>query len=147
MKKYTTIPKTAEEITGTKGCIEFMGTGWCYTEIMNNIAKKKEQIELVTHTDGVYDYADSVGEFFWKKEWLKDIREVEKTWKVGDSIRANQIGDIINLNIISIGRGECILLVKGSHNRWEDPIKVSNTRRITGEELTKMLGSAKLVEE
>jgi len=153
MKKYTALPKTAEEITGIIGCTEFggkvRGLDFYYSSDMNELAKEEKRIDLEIYNDGEYiseyDYTDKCAGRAWKKGWLKDIKEIsltEKTWRVGDSVRVKQFDSIYNLVIISIGSEECILLQKGGYNRWNNPIKVSDISEITREELNLMLGSS-----
>ena len=74
IKKITARLKTAEEITGVKGCQEFQGDGWSYIKRFNEIARNEWIIELQDDDGGYYDYKFQNVSHFVKKEWLKDIR-------------------------------------------------------------------------
>ena len=88
-KKLTAIPKTAEEITGVKGCMSFSFyfKNDCfdiiYTPEMNKMALEGKRIEiepLKKEVDNFYEYYDyKSGQYYWRKEWLKDFREGKKT--------------------------------------------------------------------
>ena len=83
MKKITARLKTAEEITGVKGCYAFFGDGWTYIQDMDKLAQTEQFIELQIADDndnyGKYDYGIKNNSFWVKKEWLKDIRR-EVDW-------------------------------------------------------------------
>ena len=85
MKKIIARLKTAEEITGIKGCHAFFGDGWTYIQDMDKLAQTKQFIELQIADDndtyGKYDYRIKDTLFWVKKEWLKDIREEEIDWE------------------------------------------------------------------
>jgi len=95
-KIYSAVPKTAEEITGIKGCNSFSfffkdeTLDLIYVPEMNELALEKKRIEiepLEKMADKYYrnyDYKSVMtdprdGQYFWKKEWLKDFKE-EINW-------------------------------------------------------------------
>lgn len=83
--KITGVVRSAEEITGIKGCSSFSGDGFLYSMLMNDLAGQTVEIEVVSPAVivGCYDYNQvkaipSSGQLWaWKKEWLKDIKEEE----------------------------------------------------------------------
>ena len=83
MKKITARLKTAEEITGIKGCQEFHGDVWRYIKRFDELARLG-QVQEFRDDDrmcigSVYDYKFKNTSHFVKKEWLKDIRR-EVDW-------------------------------------------------------------------
>ena len=84
IKKITARLKTAEEITGIKGCHAFFGDGWTYIKEFDKMAREGQVIELQDDDReciiSVYDYRFKNTSRFVKKEWLKDIRE-EIDWE------------------------------------------------------------------
>lgn len=75
--------KSAEEITGQKGCIAFEGEceggAFSFTKKMNEMAGK--ELILKEYDGGnSYDYRDCGDDgCCWRKDWLKNIRE-EVDW-------------------------------------------------------------------
>ena len=86
-KIITAIPKTAEEITGIKGCKEFYGEDergkYEYVPSMNAFVLdlKNKRIKFEKTDNPHYDYENRGNgiSWLWRKEWLKDIRE-EVDW-------------------------------------------------------------------
>ena len=58
IKKITARLKTAEEITGVKGCHAFFGDGWSYLHSMDKLAQNEQVIELQDDNNNhdKYDY-------------------------------------------------------------------------------------------
>ena len=50
IKKITARLKTAEEITGIKGCQEFQGDGWSYIKRFDELDRKSTRLNS-SHTD------------------------------------------------------------------------------------------------
>lgn len=70
----TGIIRSAEEITGQKGCRSFVGDRFIYTKEMNSCAGKR--IVLKPWKCVPFDYLGKGRP--WCKNWLKDIREEEE---------------------------------------------------------------------
>lgn len=74
MKEYKAKIKSAEEITGVEGCVSFVSKGIDYVSEMNPTSPEEE-----------YEFEESglkhdrlictKNKYYYKKEWLKDIRE------------------------------------------------------------------------
>ena len=72
--KITAILKSAEKITGQKGCYWFEGEGWSYLYGLNKLADgRRVEITIDPDSSGTYDYIFEG--YHVKKEWLEDIRE------------------------------------------------------------------------
>jgi len=85
-KIITAIPKTPIEIfgEGAKNILDFteiVGENrYVYTSQMLEVAKKGERLLFYPIIADGYDYIDDDNNFYWRKEWLKDIRE-EVDWE------------------------------------------------------------------
>lgn len=82
--KITAVPKTAEEITGIKGCENFCGKDergeYAYADYMNDMALENKRLTLERNNNAAYDYKDTTEHHWsWRKEWLKDVKE-EVDW-------------------------------------------------------------------
>ena len=69
--KITGVIRSATEITGCEGVLEFSGVDLVYSREMNKLAG--ERIELTLSDSGNYKYYGI--NYKWKAEWLKDIQE------------------------------------------------------------------------
>lgn len=144
MKSYKALPKTAEEITGLPNCTCFSGVDMLYTIAMNDRAKKGEKIIIFSLPYKKDLWKDDLG-YYWERGWLKDIREVGKTYTIGDSVYT--YGHNEALKIYQIANSFCCLFEEGSYNRWRNPVKVDQATKISIDEVKKMLGSRILREE
>lgn len=84
--KITGVVRSAEEITGIKGCCSFSGDGFLYSTAMNDLAGQTVELGVAhpaVNAAGGYDYGQVRAIpsleicWAWKKEWLKDIKEEE----------------------------------------------------------------------
>ena len=72
--KYKGTIRSAEDITGQKGCKEFMGDSYAYETKMDKMAGLS--IILVKYNNPNYDYFGA--NCFWREDWLNDIQEVKE---------------------------------------------------------------------
>ncbi|MFH1739003.1 MAG: hypothetical protein ABIH23_08340 [bacterium] len=78
---FTAIVRSAEEITGQRGCKAFFGEDYRYTELMNALAGTVIAVKRLDNPE--YDYITTIGQqWTWKQNWLRAIKPVveEPDW-------------------------------------------------------------------
>ena len=140
-KKLTAVPKTAEEITGVEGCSSFSfffedeTFDLIYTSEMNELALEKKRIEVEPLENMIdkyyekYDYKNIIidpedNQYFWKKEWLKDIRE-DVDWlkiSVDTKVIVSEHKDFKNCSKQNFAKYEngVIYCFEAGRNSWSD---------------------------
>lgn len=93
MKKITAVVRSAEEITGVKGCISFQCEDIAYTDRMNALANLRFQ--FIQGKYFRYKCKTLEGDVYsFQPEWLRDIRE-EVMWEevpVDDLVKDRDTG-------------------------------------------------------